>query len=100
MANIQARLREIQAQISEVKRELRKFMSDLEKTNLEAHVDLCAERYKGLHDRLSAIETSLKRLNDDMLTNHKSTARTLIMTAGTVVAGLLSTIVLLLMKHI
>jgi predicted nuclease with TOPRIM domain len=100
MANIQARLREIQAQISEVKRELREFMSDLEKTNLEAHVDLCAERYKGLHDRLSAIETSLKRLNDDMLTNHKSTARTLIMTAGTVVAGLLSTIVLLLMKHI
>jgi predicted nuclease with TOPRIM domain len=100
MANIQARLREIQAQISEVKRELREFMSDLEKTNLEAHVDLCAERYKGLHDRLSAIEVSLKRLNDDMLTNHKSTARTLIMTAGTVVAGLLSTIVLLLMKHI
>lgn len=100
MANIQVRLREIQAQISEVKRELREFMSDLEKTNLEAHVDLCAERYKGLHDRLSAIEVSLKRLNDDMLTNHKSTARTLIMTAGTVVAGLLSTIVLLLMKHI
>ena len=100
MANIQVRLREIQAQISEVKRELREFMSDLEKTNLEAHVDLCAERYKGLHDRLSAIEVSLKRLNDDMLTNHKSTARTLIMSAGTVVAGLLSTIVLLLMKHI
>ena len=73
-------------------------MSDLEKTNLEAHVDLCAERYKGLHDRLSAIEYQLKRMNEDLLTNHKSSSKTLIMTAGTVVAGLLSTIVVILMK--
>jgi hypothetical protein len=67
MTNIQARLREILTQVTEIKRELRILMSDLEKTNLEAHVDLCAERYKGLHDRLSAIETSLKRLSDDVL---------------------------------
>jgi hypothetical protein len=73
-------------------------MSELEKTNLEAHVDLCAERYKGLHDRLSAIEQSLKRISDDMLVGHKSSNKTLIMTAGTVVAGLLSTIVVILMK--
>ena len=46
-------------------------MSELEKTNLEAHVDLCAERYKGLHDRLSAIEMSLKRISDDMLTGQR-----------------------------
>jgi hypothetical protein len=73
-------------------------MSELEKTNLEAHVDLCAERYKGLHDRLTAIEMTLKRINDDLLMNHKSSNKTLIMTAGTVVAGLLSTIVVILMK--
>jgi len=72
--------------------------TELEKQNLEAHVDLCAERYKGLHDRLSAIEGSLKRMNDDLLLNHKSTAKTLIMTAGTVVAGLLSTVVVILLK--
>jgi hypothetical protein len=76
----------------------RTIMSDLEKTNLEAHVDLCAERYKGLHDRLSSIELALKRINDDLLNNHKSSNKTLIMTAGTVVAGLLSTIVVILMK--
>ena len=92
MTNIQARLREIRTQVTEIKRELRILMSDLEKTNLEAHVDLCAERYKGLHDRLSAIETSLKRLSDDVLEGQKSQSKTLIMTAGTVVAGLLSTI--------
>ena len=73
-------------------------MSELEKTNLEAHVDLCAERYKGLHDRLSAIEMTLQRINEDLSTNHKSSNKTLIMTAGTVVAGLLSTIVVILMK--
>ena len=72
--------------------------TELEKQNLEAHVDLCAERYKGLHDRLSAIETTLNRMNNDLMVYHKSTGKTLIMTAGTVVAGLLSTIVVILMK--
>jgi hypothetical protein len=72
--------------------------TELEKQNLEAHVDLCAERYKGLHDRLSAIEMALKSINDDLSANHKSSSKTLIMTAGTVVAGLLSTIVVILMK--
>lgn len=72
--------------------------TDLEKHNLEAHVDLCAERYKGLHDRLTAIEQSLQRINNDISQGQKSTGKTLIMTAGTVVAGLLSTIVVILMK--
>jgi pantothenate kinase len=72
--------------------------TDLEKQNLEAHVDLCAERYKGLHDRLTAIEQTLQRINADMITSQKGTSRTLIATAGTVVAGLLSTIVVILMK--
>jgi hypothetical protein len=72
--------------------------TDLEKQNLEAHVDLCAERYKGLHDRLTAIEQTLQRINLDMTTGHKSTSKTLIATAGTVIAGLLSTIVVILLK--
>lgn len=72
--------------------------TDLEKQNLEAHVDLCAERYKGLHDRLTAIEQTLQRINTDMTLGHKSTSKTLIATAGTVIAGLLSTIVVVLLK--
>ena len=72
--------------------------TELEKQNLEAHVDLCAERYKGLHDRLTAIEQTLTRMNVDMISSQKSTSKTLIATAGTVVAGLLSTIVVILMK--
>jgi len=72
--------------------------TELEKQNLEAHVDLCAERYKGLHDRLTAIEQTLQRINADMVSSQKGTNKTLIATAGTVVAGLLSTIVVILMK--
>ena len=93
----------LQALIMEVKIlkiELQKFMSttELEKQNLEAHVDLCSERYKGLHDRLSAIEVRLAKMNEDMGTSHKSQTKTIIATAGTVVAGLLSTVVVILMK--
>ena len=55
----QAQFQAIRAEIREIKQELREYIrlmstTDLEKTNLEAHVDLCSERYKGLHDRLSA----------------------------------------------
>jgi hypothetical protein len=37
-------------------------------------------------------------MNDDMSTSHKSQTKTIIATAGTVVAGLLSTVVVILMK--
>ena len=82
----------------EIQKELRYMATELEKTNLEAHVDLCTERYKGLHDRLSAIEIRLGKINDDMKIGHKSNSRTVIAAAGTVIAGLLSTMVVLLMK--
>ena len=97
--NTQARFQAIHQHLSDVKKEF-KIMSttDLEKQNLEAHVDLCSERYKGLHDRLSAIELRLQKMNEDQQVSHKSSQKTIIATAGTVVAGLLSTVVVILMK--
>ena len=98
----QADVQEIITEVRNLKTELKEFMSghttDLEKQNLEAHVDLCSERYKGLHDRLSAIEVRLGKMNEDMLVGQKSSRTTIIATAGTVIAGLLSTMVVLLMK--
>ena len=97
-AHLQALITEVQI----LKTELKEFMSghttELEKQNLEAHVDLCSERYKGLHDRLSAIEIRLQKMNEDMGTSHKSSQKTIIATAGTVVASLLSIVVVILMK--
>ena len=99
----QAQFQAITAEIREIKQELRKYIilmstTELEKQNLEAHVDLCSERYKGLHDRLSAIELRLGKMNEEMTQGHKSQTKTIIATAGTVVAGLLSTVVVILMK--
>ena len=100
---LQAQFQAITAEIREIKQELREFIilmstTDLEKQNLEAHVDLCSERYKGLHDRLSAIELRLGKMNEDMIAGQKSSSKTIIATAGTVVAGLLSTVVVILMR--
>ena len=99
----QAQFQAISQEIREIKKELREYIrlmstTDLEKQNLEAHVDLCSERYKGLHDRLSAIELRLGKMNEDMIAGQKSSSKTIIATAGTVVAGLLSTVVVILMK--
>ena len=94
----QAEYLAVKRDIFDLKRELNFMPTELEKTNLEAHVDLCTERYKGLHDRLSAIEVRLGQINNDMKIGHKSNSRTVIAAAGTVIAGLLSTMVVLLMK--
>tara|TARA_B100000579_G_scaffold378922_1_gene345909 strand:+ start:650 stop:955 length:306 start_codon:yes stop_codon:yes gene_type:complete len=96
----QAHLQAIIMEVRYLKNEIKNYMSttDLEKQNLEAHVDLCSERYKGLHDRLSAIELRLGKMNEDMIAGQKSSSKTIIATAGTVVAGLLSTVVVILMK--
>ena len=95
---IQAEYLILKKHLDDVKRELKYMPTELEKTNLEAHVDLCTERYNRLHDRLSAIEVRLGKINDDMKTGHKSQSKTVIAAAGTVIAGLLSTMVVLLMK--
>ena len=96
----QAHLQALMLEVQLLKNEIRNYMSttDLEKQNLEAHVDLCSERYKGLHDRLTAIEVRLGKMNEDMLVGQKSSRTTIIATEGTVIAGLLSTMVVLLMK--
>ena len=94
----QAEYQILKKHLDDVKRELKLMPTELEKQNLEAHVDLCSERYSRLHDRLSAIEVRLGKINDDMKTGHKSNSKTVIAAAGTVIAGLLSTMVVLLIK--
>ena len=94
----QAEYQTLKNHLEDVKRELKYMPTELEKTNLEAHVDLCSERYRNLHDRLSAIEVRLGQINNDMKLGHKSNSKTVIAAAGTVIAGLLSTMVVLLIK--
>ena len=72
--------------------------TDIEKESLEAHVELCAMRYSSLEKRLDNIEQKVGTLQDLIEKSHMSMVRVLIGTAGTVVAGILSTIVVLLLK--
>ena len=72
--------------------------TDLEKENLEAHVDLCQQRYEQLEGRLDKIEKKVEHIHSDITSGNKSMIKVMIGSAGTVVAGLLSTIVILLMN--
>jgi len=69
---------------------------DIERTNLEVHVDLCAQRYENLDRRLLAIEEKFGELQDSIEKGHSSMIKVIIGTAGTVVAGVLSVLVVLL----
>lgn len=70
----------------------------LEKESLEAHVDLCALRYAQLDRRLTSVETKLDDISDDMKAGQNSLSKVIIGAAATIVAGLLSTIVVVLMQ--
>jgi tetrahydromethanopterin S-methyltransferase subunit G len=72
--------------------------TDLEKENLEAHVDLCQQRYEQLEGRLTKIEEKVEHIHSDIVHGNKAMIKVMIGTAGTVVAGLLSTIVVLLLN--
>ena len=69
---------------------------DIEKNNLEAHVDLCAQRYDSLDKRLTSIEGKfgdLKKLIED---GHNSMTKVVVGTAGTVLTGIIGLAVVVL----
>lgn len=72
--------------------------TEIEKENLEAHVELCAQRYDALEKRLSGIEDKVAALHGKIEDSNTSLSKVIIGSAGTVAAGLLGTIVTILMK--
>lgn len=72
--------------------------TDLEKQSLEAHVDLCAVRYEQLDRRLTKVEEKIDEIHDDMRNGNSALIKVMVGAAGTIVAGLLSTIVVLIMQ--
>lgn len=70
----------------------------LERENLEAHVDLCAQRYQTLEYRLGIIESKVQSIHEDMQKSNSSLSKVIITSAGTVVAGLIGLITTILMK--
>jgi len=70
----------------------------LEKESLEAHVDLCAIRYEQMDKRLTTVENKLDGIAEQMTAGQNSLTKVIIGAAGTIVAGLLSTIVVILLQ--
>ena len=72
--------------------------TELERSNLEAHVDLCAIRYQQLDQRLTNLEDKVDNMRNEILDGQKSLTKVIVGTAGTVVAGILSVVVTIIMK--
>ena len=72
--------------------------TDIEKQNLETHVELCALRYAQLETRLGTIEVKVSSLASKIEDSHNSMSKVIIGATGTIVAGLLATVVTILMK--
>ncbi|MEN6291405.1 MAG: hypothetical protein ABFD07_05235 [Methanobacterium sp.] len=72
--------------------------TELERTSLEAHVDLCALRYGQLDDRLTALEEKVDNMHADILEGQKSLVKVIVGTAGTVIAGIVSVVVTILLS--
>jgi hypothetical protein len=72
--------------------------TELEKESLEAHVELCALRYKQLDTRLTNLEEKVGTIHKDILDGQKSLTKVIVGTAGTVIAGVLSVVITILVK--
>ena len=70
----------------------------IEKQNLEAHVELCAERYEQLNGRLETIEDKVSELAKKIEESQSSMSKVIIGATATIIAGLLSTVVTILIK--
>jgi hypothetical protein len=72
--------------------------TNIEKENLEAHVELCAQRYEALEKRMSSVEGKLSTLQDTVEKSSLNTIKILIGTAGTIIVAMLSLVGLILSK--
>ena len=71
---------------------------DVEKRSLKAHVEMCAERYKQLDERLETIELKVSNIQEALNESKNGLAKVIIGAAGTILAGLVSVIATILLK--
>lgn len=80
--------------------------TDIEKKNLEAHVELCAERYVALEnklnslaDRMNTIERHIVEIKES-ITNKTGGINKQMITIGTTVVGVMFTAIITLLIHL
>ena len=72
--------------------------TQIEKENLEAHVELCAQRYDALENRLESVEKKISTLQDTIEKSSINTIKILIGTAGTIIVAVLSLVGVIITK--
>ena len=72
--------------------------TSIEKENLEAHVELCAQRYDALEKRLTSVEGKISTLQDTIEKSSLNTTKILIGTAGTIIVAILSLVGVIVTK--
>jgi prefoldin subunit 5 len=80
--------------------------TNIEKKSLEAHVELCAERYNSLDTKLNNLEARMDKVEDHLvdiktaLSNQDSSQYKTLVTIGTTIIGVLITGLITLGVHI
>lgn len=79
--------------------------SRLERENLEAHVDLCAERYRVLEEKfnrldgkMDSITESLEQMNANSRSDKDRSAKLMVTVGASVIVGLITVIVMLMIN--
>ena len=88
--------------------------TDIEKENLEAHVELCWQRYQRLQERISSVEDKvdslsgdvkemryeylreIKELREENLKGSRSVKTAIITSSATVIAGLIGLVAMIM----
>lgn len=81
--------------------------SSLEKQNLEAHVDLCHQRYLVIEDKIDTIQknqtellSDIKSLREEITKSSATSTKVFVGATATIVSGLLGVIVVLLIAFV
>lgn len=80
--------------------------TDIEKENLEAHVELCAERYKNLYDRLDSLDIRMSKIESliadikQSVTAAPNESNKTIIAIGTAIVGAMIGAIITLIVHI
>jgi prefoldin subunit 5 len=80
--------------------------TEIERKSLEAHVELCAERYKNLDDRLQSLDSRMSRIEHLIVEIKESIAATpdksnkVLIGIGTTILGCLIGAVITLITHL
>lgn len=73
-------------------------ISDIENESLEAHVAICAQRYKQLDLRLHTLEVKMDVVQKEIIDGQRSLKGIIISSAGSIVVALIGVISAILLK--